>query len=84
MNSPVAAIAGGLLILIAVIVVIIFAIGFGYYTYSGSGINAHPSDGLDGAPGAAEPSDASGKGLTGGDDEDPFSPGGGLSSHGTR
>jgi len=46
----------GTFILIAIVIAIIVAAAFGYYTYSGSGINAHPNDGLDGAPGAGEPS----------------------------
>jgi hypothetical protein len=35
------------------------AVAFGYYTIKGSGIDAHPSDGLDGAPGSEGPSDVS-------------------------
>jgi cell division protein FtsN len=84
MILPLAAIASGTLILIAIVIAIIVAVAFGYYTYTGSAIDAHPNDGLDGAPGAAEPSQASGRGRTGDDDDDPFSDGGSLSSHGTR
>jgi hypothetical protein len=84
MSIPLAAVAGGTVIIIAVIIAIVLAVAFGYYTYSGSAINAHPNDGLDDAPGAADPSEASGRGRTGDDPDDPFSPGGGLSSHGTR
>ena len=83
MSVPLAAVAAGTFIIIAVIVAIVLAVAFGYYTRSGSAINAHPNDGLDGAPGATDPSEFSGKGRTGEDPDDPSSPGGGLSSHGT-
>ncbi len=38
-----------------ILIVIIIAMAFGFYTYKGSAINAHPSDGLDGAPGERHP-----------------------------
>jgi len=84
MSVPIAAVAGGILIFIVVIIALFLAVGYGYYTYRGSGINAHPSDGLDGAPGSAEPSQASGKGRVHEDNDDEFSAGGGFSTHGTR
>lgn len=84
MSFPIAALAGGSLIFIAVIVVILFAVAFGFYTYRGSAINPHPSDGKDGAPGSAGPNEASGQGRTSEDNPDEFSAGGGFSSHGTK
>ena len=71
MPVPLAAIAAGTFIVVAVIVAIIVAVAFSYYTYSGSAINAHPNDGLDGAPGAADPSEASGRSRMGDDPDDP-------------
>ena len=45
-------------IIILVFMLFLFvAVAFGYYTIRGSGIDAHPSDGLDGAPGSEGPSD---------------------------
>ncbi len=55
MGFPIAALAGGSLIFVVVIVAILFAVVFGFYTYRGSAITPHPSDGKDGAPGAAGP-----------------------------
>ncbi len=81
---PIYALAGGSFIFIGVIIVLFFAVVFGYYTYKGSAINAHSSDGLDGAPGSAGPSQASGKGRTSDDNPDEFSAGGGFSTHGTN
>ena len=78
------ALAGGSLILIGAIVLLFFAVVYGYYTLMGSAINAHASDGLDGAPGSAGPSQASGKGRTSEDAPDEFSAGGGFSTHGTK
>ncbi len=84
MSVPIAAVASGILIFIVVIIALFLAVGYGYYTYRGSGINAHPSDGLDGAPGSAEPSQASGKGRVHEDNDGEFNAGGGFSTHGTR
>lgn len=53
MSFPIAALAGGGLIFIVVIGALLFAVVFGYYTYRGSAINPHLSDGMDGAPGSA-------------------------------
>ncbi len=78
------AFAGGSFIFLGVIVLLFFAVVFGYYTYKGSAINAHSSDGLDGAPGSAGPSQASGKGRTSDDNPGEFSAGGGFSTHGTK
>ena len=77
------AVAGGTFIVLAVVVAILLAVVLGFYTYKGSAIDAHPSDGLDGAPGSAEPSQASGKGRTIESHEDEPG-GGGFSTHGTR
>lgn len=81
---PVFALAGGSLIFAGFLVVFFFVIVFSYYTYKGSAINAHSSDGLDGAPGSAGPSQASGKGRTSDDNPGEFSAGGGFSTHGTK
>lgn len=79
---PVFALAGGSLIFGVFLVVFFFVIVFGYYTYRGSGINAHPSDGLDGAPGADEPSDPASPGRTPEAHDDELD--GGISTHGTK
>lgn len=49
---------------------------YGAFTYRGSGIDPHPHDGSEEAPGAANPSDPAGEGRT--DDE------GAFSTHGTK
>jgi glyoxylase-like metal-dependent hydrolase (beta-lactamase superfamily II) len=41
--------------LLVVIVLLFAGVVYGYYTYSGSGISAHPSSGRGGSPGAAGP-----------------------------
>lgn len=85
MTLPIAAFAGGSLIFILVIIGLFFAVVYGYYTYRGSGINAHPNDGLDGAPGSDAPSSAQGRGRVHEDhDDERPSAGGGFSSHGTE
>ena len=63
------------LVLIAILLVILVGVVYGYFTRYGSGIDEHPSDGLDGAPGAKGPSEVSGK-----DEGD----GSTLDTHGTR
>lgn len=73
--TPLAAFANGSFIFVAVVVVIFFAVAFGFYTRRGSGIDEHPSDGLDGAPGAQGRSEVSGK------DQGESSA---LDTHGTR
>ena len=66
---------GGSSIIIGFAVLMTIVLAYSYYSIRGSGIDAHPSDGLDGAPGSEGPSDAA-KGR-GADD------GGTFSSHGT-
>ena len=84
MNLPIAALAGGSLVFIVVVIALFFAVVFGFYTYRGSAINPHPSDGTDGAPGSAGPNEASGKGRTNEDNPGEVSAGGGFSTHGTK
>lgn len=55
------AIAPGSYIFLAIVVVILLSLVIGFYTRRGSGIDEHPSDGLDGAPGAEGRSEVSGK-----------------------
>ena len=68
------ALAGGSFIFLAVVILIVAGIVVGY-TRRGSGIDEHPSDGLDGAPGADGRSEISGK------DQGEGSP---FDTHGTR
>ena len=82
--SPVYAFASGTFLFLGVIVAIVIAIAFSFYTYRGSTINAHPNDGLDGAPGAEDPSQASGRGRTNEDHPGEGGAGGGFSTHGTK
>ncbi len=57
-------------------------VAYTYYSIKGSGIDAHPSGGSGGAPGAAGPSDVTkGRGTEGGADDG--ATGGTFSSHGT-
>ena len=58
--ATVLALAGGSFIFLAFVVVMFLGVIFGLYTRRGSGIDEHPNDGLDGAPGAKTPDDASG------------------------
>lgn len=81
--SVVIALAGGSWIFLAVVVAFFFAVVYGFYTIKGSGINKHPNDGLDGAPGSHGPSEASGKGRSSGDTSDGNSVGDTFSTHGT-
>ena len=80
----VVALAGGSFIFLGFMVVMFFGVVWGYYTISGSGINKHPNDGLDGAPGSEGPSEASGTGRSPGDTSDGNSVGDTFSTHGTR
>jgi hypothetical protein len=74
---------GGSWIIVAVAVLMLIAVAYGYYSIKGSGISAHPSDGLGGAPGSEAPSDAGkGRGSEGADVDG--NTGGTFSSHGTR
>lgn len=77
------ALAGGSFIFLGVVVLLFFAVVLGFYTIGGSGITKHPSDGLDGAPGSAGPSEASGKGRSSGTASEDHSVGDTFSSHGT-
>ena len=77
------ALAGGSFIFLTFIVAFFFAIVFGFYTLAGSAINAHPTDGLDGSPGSAGPSEASGKGRSSGTTSEGHSVGDTFSTHGT-
>ncbi len=82
MSSTLAAV-GGSWIIVAVGAAMFVVVAFSYYSIKGSGIDAHPSDGLDGAPGSEAPSDASkGRGSEGDDVDGNL--GGTFSSHGTR
>ncbi len=74
---------GGSWIIVAVAVLMLVALAYNYYTVKGSGIDAHPSDGRGGSPGAAAPSDAAKGRATEGTDVD-GSTGGTFSGHGTR
>ena len=78
------ALVGGSGIVIAVIVVTFLGMVYGLYTIKGSGINKHPNDGLDGAPGSEGPSEASGKGRSSGDTSEGHSVGDTFSTHGTE
>jgi hypothetical protein len=78
------AVATGTFIFVGVLIAIVIAFAFSFYTYRGSMINAHPNDGLDGAPGSEDPSEATGKGRTSEDHPDEFGAGGGFSTHGTK
>ncbi len=69
------ALAGGSSIFLAVIVVLLGGLIYGMFTRVGSGIDHHPNDGSDGAPGAKGPSETSGR------DE---GEGSALDDHGTR
>jgi hypothetical protein len=80
MSIPMAliALAGGSWIFLAFVIIAIGGVVLGYFTYTGSGIDAHPSKGgADGSPGASEPSDAGGKGRVSDD-------AGVFDSHGSR
>jgi|GEM_PF-4087936 len=78
------ALAGGSFIFLGVIIGLFFAVVYGFYTVKGSAINLHPSDGLDGAPGSAEPNTPLGKGRSREDHGGGMSAGGAFSTHGTR
>jgi hypothetical protein len=78
------ALAGDGPIIVIFLIVFFFVIVFGFYTYKGSGINAHPHDGLDQAPGAADPSDPGGQSRTHEEHDDEFDAGGGFSTHGAK
>ena len=77
------ALAGGSFIILAALIVGFFVVVYSYYTILGSGINMHPSDGLDGAPGSQGPSEASGMGRNSGTTSVDHSVGDTFSTHGT-
>ena len=59
---------GGSWIIVGFAFFMLVAVAYGYYSIKGSGIDSHPSDGLDGAPGSEGPSDvAKGRGSEGDD-----------------
>ena len=73
---------GGSWIIVGFAVLMLVVLSYSYYSIKGSGIDAHPSDGLSGAPGSAAPSDvAKGRGTEGSVDDG--STGGTFSTHGT-
>jgi hypothetical protein len=73
---------GGSWIIVGFAVLMLIVLAYSYYSIKGSGIDAHPSDGSGGAPGAAAPSDAAkGRGTEGSLDDG--STGGTFSTHGT-
>ncbi len=75
--------AGGSLIFLIVVVAIVIVLAFTYYTRRGNrGIDAHPYDGSD-APGAAEPSDATGPGRIP-EDHDHLGDQGRIPTYGTK
>lgn len=81
--EPVLALAGGSFIFLGFMIVMFFAVVFGFFTIRGSGINKHPNDGLDGAPGSEGPSQASGMGRSSGSTREDHSVGDTFSTHGT-
>lgn len=74
-GDPLFALAGGSFVFLAIVVLILAGVVFGFYTRRGSGIDEHPSDGSEGAPGAQGRSEVSGK-----DQGD----GSAFDTHGTR
>ena len=78
------ALAGGSFIFLGFIIAFLLAVTYGFYTIKGSGIDKHPNDGLDGAPGSHGPSEASGKGRSPGNTSDGHSVGDTFSTHGTK
>ena len=82
-DLPFLALAGGSFIFLAFLVVALFVFVLSFFTIKGSGINKHPSSGLDGAPGSSGPSEASGHGRSSGDTEEGRSTGDTFSTHGT-
>ena len=81
MSSTLAAV-GGSWIIVAFAVIMLFVLSYSYYSMKGSGIDAHPSDGLSGSPGSNAPSDVTkGRGSEGAAEDG--STGGTFSTHGT-
>ena len=79
----VVALAGGSFIFLGVVIVGLMGVIYGYFTITGSGIDQHPNDGSDGAPGAGGPSEASGMGRSTGDTSEGHGAGDTFSTHGT-
>ena len=77
------ALAGGSFVFLGFLVVAFVAVVLGFFTIKGSGIDKHPTDGLDGSPGSAGPSQASGQGRSSGDTSDSHGVGDTFSTHGT-
>lgn len=82
--TAVLALADGSYIFLGVVICLFFPVVFGYYTITGSGINKHPNDGRDGAPGSDGPSNAAGSGRSTGDTSEGHRAGDAFSSHGTE
>ena len=81
MSSTLAAV-GGSWIIVAFAVVMLVVLAYSYYSVKGSGIDAHPSDGLSGSPGSNAPTEvAKGRGTEGGENDG--GTGGTFSTHGT-
>jgi len=77
------ALAGGSFIILGVMIVFFFAVVFGFFTRTGSGIDEHPNDGLDGAPGSEALGHESGTGRSSGETSQDHSVGDTFSTHGT-
>ena len=77
------ALAGGSFVFLGAVVALLLGVVYGYFTITGSGIDEHPNDGRDGAPGSAGPSQASGMGRSTGDTSDGHGAGDTFSTHGT-
>lgn len=69
------ALTDGSWVLLGVMLLLLAGVVYGFYTRGGSGIERHPNDGRDGAPGAE-----SGPEAAGGDEGD----GSSLSTHGAK
>lgn len=81
MPFPLAAVDGSLII-VGFVVVLLLVVAYTYYSVKGSGIDAHPSDGLDGAPGSEAPASPM-KGRSSETSSDGAHDDGTFSSHGT-
>ncbi len=77
------AVTGASLIVVGVAIVLFFAVVYGFFTRAGSGINEHPNDGLDGAPGSEGPGQESGTGRSSGNTSKDHNVGDTFSTHGT-
>ena len=77
------ALAGGSFVFLGAVIFMLVGLIYGYFTITGSGIDKHPNDGRDGAPGSAGPSEASGMGRGTGDTSEGHGAGDTFSTHGT-